>query len=430
MDGWKTGALPLPARLAVDAHSLPGNCSRVNVPSQVVLFRDNGLSKRISAIAVYVTNEFVVGAELLVPNESLQAVCRRGHNAPFVNLEPRVSSSLSIRAKFVIKLLDANTIKPHNGVNRKCYYLIHNPSNYLREREEMKEFVLHVRHLPDFKNAETVVRSIDVREFDGVKCFIPIGDGFETKRLPNDFYLREFMALNPDDYDQLLEFQNEWGLIKSFMGENDDPALRMMNLANGLTNQPRRDEYTAAKKTQKIRNSTSIYEAGRGWLFESEETIEQMSAVSLDESSACVANMQVYIKALVDAAENGVIEDENHPTWHYVNSRDGVRYISSYVDMWFPTISLTTEADAHMGNNVPIMAMIAAQCLYGLQTKERGEYTFKTCLQCGEVFQFGRKGEEGDSLYKPRPAASPYCSPQCQKNYSRHKKDENGKWLY
>ena len=292
----------------------------------------------------------------------------------------------------------------------------------------MKELVLHVRHLPDFKNAKTVVRPVEVRDYDGIECFVPIGDEFEMKRLPNDFFLREFMSLDHEDRQALLEFQNEYGLIESRF-DRDADVLKSLFYALGA-NHPKldiADEFEAASKTKAIRDKT-ILKLNEDKSF-STETVERLSCVCVDEVSACVKNMQVYIKALVEAAMNGVIEAEGN--WNFILADAAVKYIRKYVDIGFPTIELTSASDAkYSGRNVPIMSMIAAQCLYGIQTKEHGDYVFKRCLHCGETFQFGRKSEEGDGLYKPRPAATPYCSPKCQKAYNKHKNNADGKRLY
>lgn len=295
------------------------------------------------------------------------------------------------------------------------------------------ELVINVRHLPEFKNAEVVVRPVSIREFDGIKCFVTCGEEFETKKLPNDFYLREFIDLDEDNVDELLAFQEEYGLISSSLDRSPDHITELFHIVAqfhkeklGISN-----EYDAIRVSEGVREQAKkdALDAKIKGSSPSAETVERLGAVSIDETRACVKNMKVAIRALVEAAENGVIEAEGN--YHYILSSFAVDYITQYVDKSFKTISLKRKADVvYAGNNVSIMAMLASQCLYGIQTRQHGDYVFKTCLCCNHVFQFGRKGEDGGNQFRPRPSASQYCSPACQKKYSAHKVDENGKRRY
>ena len=304
---------------------------------------------------------------------------------------------------------------------------------YHKEQTVSKELVIHVRHLPDFKNAEVVVRPVSIREYDGIKCFVTSGEEFETKKLPNDFYLREFIDLNEDNVDELLAFQEEYGLISSSLERKPDNMTQLFQVGA----QFQKDKLGIENEYAAIRVTDGIREPALGEMLLSymetnsveEEARVRSNAISIDETRACVKNLKVAIRALVEAAENGVIEAEGN--YHYILSSFAVDYITQYVDRSFKTISLMSEADAvYAGKNVSIMAMLAAQCLYGIQTKQHGDYVFKTCLCCNHVFQFGRTGEDGGNQFRPRPSASKFCSPACQKKYSTHKVDENGKRLY
>lgn len=312
-------------------------------------------------------------------------------------------------------------------------YHIGNHQNYHKEQTVSKELVIHVRHLPDFKNAEVVVRPVSIREYDGIKCFVTSGKEFETKKLPNDFYLREFIDLDEDNVDELLAFQAEYGIIRSQLERNPDHVTELFQIIA----QYHKEKLNIENEYAAIRVTDGIREPAQNEMFNSylrtndfpKDAQVRSGAISINETRACVKNMKVAIRALVEAAENGVIEAEGN--YHYILSNFAVDYITQYIDKSFKTISLMSKADAvYAGKNVSIMAMLAAQCLYGIQTRQHGDYVFKTCLCCNHVFQFGRKGEDGGNQFRPRQSASQYCSPACQKKYSAHKVDENGKRLY
>lgn len=286
-----------------------------------------------------------------------------------------------------------------------------------------KVYVLHVRHLPDYVNAEIKVGGVELREYDGVKCFVPVGDDVEYKRLPNDFYMREFMQLSPYDERQLLDFQQEYGLIDTFLDRDYNLEIKaLLEVGRGHIDLELSEMFNMAELTHNLRTPSTKEEAHE-WRM---NTPERWYAISLDEVASIVENTQRMIGILLDVAKYGVPND-----FRLGQAEKAAWFISSYVDKCFKTLSLVPKADELYGGfNVSVMSMICAQCLYGIQCAQDGQFVYRTCDYCHKPFQLGRKGLGEDEQCMPRPAGSGYCSPACQRNKNKHKRGADGKLIY
>lgn len=293
---------------------------------------------------------------------------------------------------------------------------------------------IHVRDASDFENAVSMVFPIEIRTYYYLPCFVRKNAIPKEVKLPNDFFINEFMELDSDDVDALLEFQNKWGYIESF---HDTLHMKAWDFGKDSFRETferigYKEEYQEMRMTHTIRESAYRTEVdGDADSFEiTEEMLEMSSAVNVDEARICVKNAQLFINALVDAAQYGIVEDLNSN--QYLLVTEAIRQMQEAINRYFPPIELISPIELRSRNSrVPLIPLVYAQCLSGIQTNQRGSYVFRICRLpgCGRRILLGRKGS-GAQAYTPRRNDSAFCCTEHQRLYGKHKRGKDGKWDY
>ena len=290
-----------------------------------------------------------------------------------------------------------------------------------------KELNLYVRDIDEFRNPVSSSFPMEIREYDGVRCFV-VSSYTETEvKLPNDFYLREFLDLDAADDNALLDFQNKWGYIEAlYLKERDydDPLLSVYHQELDSIGYRCTKEYI--DETERVRDfiyDAEIAKYGFDNFIESDwrispEKLAAVTAISVNEVRECVMNTQMFIKAIIDARRFGIIDDDWR-SMYQVRVLRAINQMQEALDGYIPSIDILDEYELHhRTTSSSLLPLVYAQCLFGIRAHQRGEYKIRECRfeKCGKLFQLGRKGE-GDKALRARPAKTLYCTAECQDKF-------------
>ncbi|GEM_PF-1664074 len=254
-----------------------------------------------------------------------------------------------------------------------------------------------------------------------------------AKRLDAEFYLDEFMKLDPNDTPALVDFMSTYGIITS---PYRDPLTEPMRASVSVSplyeerEDGRRARFpsTSSEKAQKAAKETyeSVNSAHHNilkdtFLFFPKATYRY---APIEECSLAAIWLQRVIRELVAAkTEGSQLED----IWLQIYAKDTshtVEEVVGFVNPYFPLVKMVTpnEQDALTSPHgetprtvtLPATIAILTQLLIGL-SKDEG---YKVCPVCGRTFMY-KRGKAGTVA---RRSNSTYCSDYCQRK-ANHDKD-------
>ena len=338
------------------------------------------------------------------------------------------------------------------------------------------------RTLPDFGQVATVAFPVGVDEDvtyrrlmkDGMPAadgkaspavFPMLDDGYDDGsefrfvQLDPEFYLREVMAVDPDDTEELLAFMSRYGLLTSprrvpFIGR-PIPYRSRATPADivgpaGFTEVTEEDVAEAERVRMELnaRHDNAVDTASliTTKVEDDRVTITANPApyyAPLWECSETLSWLQETIRTLVELWRNGCPKDGGELAEKLMELDATIMDITSCIDPYFPSAELVhpdvfalwqpgstwrdlpTNADMRSGERctrsvyLPLTVAILVQLITGLQADEG----YKVCPHCGRTFMFKRSRVRGSKIERAiaRRSNATYCSEACQRAANRAK---------
>lgn len=253
------------------------------------------------------------------------------------------------------------------------------------------------------------------------------------RKLDAEFYLDEFMKLDPTDIPALVSFMSDYGLLTD---PHRDPLVEPMRASVAVTPLRERQEdgrlsrfpTTGSEEAQEA--DRKIYDAVNSahhgilstasWLFPK----ATYRYAPIEECIAAAKWLQDVIRRLTDMKTRGT---QLKGDWLSIEARSTRRVVEEVVGIvspYFPLVSMVTpeERDAlampYGGApgtvTLPATIAILTQLLIGLS----GDEGYKVCPVCGRTFMY-KRGKAGTVA---RRSNATYCSDYCQRK-ANHDKD-------
>lgn len=245
------------------------------------------------------------------------------------------------------------------------------------------------------------------------------------RQLDAEFYLREFMDLDPTDREGLLSFMSCYGLITSIyrvplqphfiLGGTIATPSRKPDGSGRLEDVPSVHECDM-KRAEKIYKSLNrryggiltdtglLVPDGQAYLVAPRrECIE-----SVDELQGLVEELLALKKGGVAASLSGFYETKTYRR---------LVQVSNALAPYYPVCELAMDGEGAGGSiaskTLPLSIAILAQLVAGLQANEG----YRECPECHRVFMY-KRNRNGFSSRDPR---ARYCSDACQRAANRKK---------
>lgn len=219
--------------------------------------------------------------------------------------------------------------------------------------------------------------------------------------IPPDLVFYEFHDLDSESLDDLLGFQQRYGLLTSVFRSHHIALLQ-----DGVTPGALDPAVYFADDLQSIRATNELFvrydpALGRHAPSEEDGRHSRFSESSLREVRMCVKRLQWATDLLLDARPESGGEDRDSAFIAGVTEAL-VLAIAEY----FPLVEYTQDCSA--GRPMPLSALLVAQLMSGLCDTEA--FHVCACEECGRRFQWKRNpaGVAG------RRTGSKYCSDECQ----------------
>lgn len=257
-----------------------------------------------------------------------------------------------------------------------------------------------------------------------------------AKRLDAEFYLDEFMKLDPSDTPTLVNFMSTYGIITNLYR---DPLTEPMRASVSVTplyemtsdGKPHKwpstyseEAQAATKEMHDAINAAHHNILKAATLFFPKNTYR---FAPIEECSSSAEYLQKIIKMLINAKTSGSQEEGVWLSIDVHNTEQNVSDIVNVVNPYFPLVRMVPpkERDAIAKGNspysgaeetvtLPATVAILTQLLIGL-SKDEG---YKVCPVCGRTFMY-KRGKAGTVA---RRSNSTYCSDYCQRK-ANHDKD-------
>ena len=338
------------------------------------------------------------------------------------------------------------------------------------------------RTMPDFGQVSTVAFPVGVDEDvtyrrlmkDGMPAadgkaspavFPMLDDGYDDGsefrfvQLDPEFYLREVMAVDPDDTEELLAFMSRYGLLTSprrvpFIGR-PIPSRTIATPADivglaGFTEVTDEDVADAERVRVEL-NARHDNAVDRASLITTKVEDDRVTITAnpapyyapLWECSETLSWLQETIRTLVELWRNGCPKDGGELAEKLVELDATIMDMTSCIDPYFPSAELVhpdvfalwqpgstwrdlpTNADMRSGERctrsvyLPLTVAILVQLITGLQADEG----YKVCPHCGRTFMFKRSRVRGSKIERAvaRRSNATYCSEACQRAANRAK---------
>lgn len=289
---------------------------------------------------------------------------------------------------------------------------------------------LHARTLSDLRRFTVAKGCVKAYSDDsGRRIFFEGGSCFTYKKPPQDLSLRDFIDLNPFDFEELKAFQEEFGLITSpYRDLPNSPSifLNFDHITSNLILNYFEDEINACNTSYQMWleycNELKGRHDGANLSFKNmgnwpeEETFPVTANYSsMDEVSQTVSNIQRMIKATSAVKMGSYSENDEDMAYLFP------RIASSLVEHGSPYFEYVDDDcldnDPYSPNRcVPLTEALIVDHAFNLADDE----VFKTCEnpECGRIFQYKKGGKRTNSAY---------CCDECQVRAKRLRQYEREK---
>ena len=240
---------------------------------------------------------------------------------------------------------------------------------------------------------------------------VEIGVEQPMVELPEGFYCREFLDVNPCDLGELFDFQKKWGRIhgaRALKPDEHDDRKRA---------RPEPDQHIFQGNNVRYHNDQLVGIQASARLFDevpdeeyvSEDELCKLTAVSFREAVAAVIDAQNAIRALIR-----VLQDDRPvmTVKELTDAKSASDYVSRFLPRVFPSLELLavdekTGATSH-SMECDLITSVFAQLARGLLNNE----AYRVCAnpECGRLFTPREMGRRLDTKY---------CCSACQERAKR-----------
>ena len=222
--------------------------------------------------------------------------------------------------------------------------------------------------------------------------------------LAEDFYCTDFLALDPRNIQELLQFQRKYGLIQG--------SRKIKPLVTALEQiRPEPDDSVFAgiygdalcEQRRGILASQALFDSVPNTEYQEERMLLKLSAVSFREAIATVLDAQRAIRDSTRVLRDDLPSMTNREV---ANAKVAVDYAAKVLNLDCPSIRLVVEGSPERPTS--LMRAVFAQLACGLLTNE----AYRTCSnpECGKLFTPRDVGRRLDTRY---------CSAECQERAKR-----------
>ncbi len=254
------------------------------------------------------------------------------------------------------------------------------------------------------------METISTGKLAGEPYFLPSPSSDSGSRLiPDNFVLKEFMRLNPNDSDELIAFQQKYGLIGSVVFDLDgEPKYPIFHALSNNAHTLFSDELSGAKLSGEIKD----YRQENGC------PLAAIRPVSVKEASECVRNLQSMIDATIEVKNSPDINKLNPAiTLAHIFSELASAVMSSKIHLF----SLCETVPEGTTLHVSLLEAVVIEHAFSLAADRR----FWRCDKCGSYFQYKRRelppSKTGEGEQRR------FCSPECQARAKAKRQNERKK---
>lgn len=286
------------------------------------------------------------------------------------------------------------------------------------------------RGYPDLDNIATLPFPVAYDEETG--CFFPepptSGEVLHIparRQLDGEFYLREFMDLDPEDTEELTEFMGTYGLLTSMWRTPLQPRLvlggTIATPTVGVDRDGRREGFPLVHEEdmERANRAEESLNSRYGGIIATARLLLSHSSylfVPREEAIGSAKELQGLISELVTLKKDGLpaalLDFKETGTYRRIAQ------ISNALSPYYPLCQLAMRGEASPGSvaprTFPLTIAILSQLVAGLQAEEG----YRECPECHCIFMY-KRNRNGFSSRDPR---AKYCSDACQRT-ANHRKD-------
>ncbi len=239
---------------------------------------------------------------------------------------------------------------------------------------------------------------------------IDAGRSQKTVELPEGFYCREFLELNPTDIQEFLAFQRKYGLIT---GAREQKPYGT-EARKRLRPEPDQNVFSGAnadlyrRQMEGILASAELYDSVPNREYVDDMELLKLSAVSFQEAIFAVLDAQSAIRNTTRVLRDDLPAMTKREA---ALAKISSEYVAHFLPRLFPSIELISVNDAGVSSHSSVSDLITAifaQLARGLLNNE----AYRTCAnpECGLLFTPKEMGRRLDTKY---------CCSECQERAKR-----------